>query len=102
MQNDGEPYVADFTVFFLIESAPEKDQKSCFNQSINRLNFKREAFDSSTVKLMTLWLSVRQKLKVKNKRWSTLEILHSAKWSKKITLGSISLYICIQHYLEPF
>ena len=72
MQNDGEPYVADFTVFFLIESAPEKDQKSCFNQSINqsinRLNFKREAFDSSTVKLMTLWLSVRQKLKVKNER----------------------------------
>ena len=36
MQNDGEPYVADFTVFFLIESAPEKDQKSCFNQSINQ------------------------------------------------------------------
>ena len=68
MQNDGEPYVADFTVFFLIESAPEKDQKSCFNQSINRLNFKREAFDSSTVKQMTLWLSARQKLKVKNKR----------------------------------
>ena len=74
MQNDGEPYVADFTVFFLKLNQLLRKVKSrvlinqSINQSINRLNFKREAFDSSTVKLMTLWLSVRQKLKVKNKR----------------------------------
>ena len=74
MQNDGELYVADFTVFFLKLNQLLRKVKSrvlinqSINQSINRLNFKREAFDSSTMKLMTLWLSVRQKLKVKNER----------------------------------
>ena len=74
MQNDGEPYVADFTVFFFKLNQLLRKIKSrvlinqSINQSINRLNYKREAFDSSTVKLMTLWLSVRQKLKVKNER----------------------------------
>ena len=71
MQNDGGPYVADFAVFFfksLNQLLSKIKSGVLINQSINRVNFKREAFDSSTEKLMTLWPSVRQDLKVKNER----------------------------------
>ena len=71
MQNDGGPYVADFAVFFfksLNQLLSKIKSRVLINQSINRVNFKRGAFDSSTVKLMTLWPSVRQNLKVKNER----------------------------------